>query len=120
MNYLLASCFAMVLFSYNCNENRLPSENIVNITVFAITTEGRERVAIVDDRNIAEAFVKSINSSHKELVKFRPNYALEINYDREMRRVLVKENLVNIDGLTYSMGENLGAQIEVIVGNAKR
>ena len=120
MKYLFAICVAMNLLLYNCNGDKLPDKNIESVVIFAVTTEGQERVASVDNKSLVAEIVKSINHRRSEPVKFRPAYALEIKYKGVVKRVLVRGRHINISGLTYTTEEDLGAKIKLIVDEAKR
>jgi hypothetical protein len=112
---------AVSLLFGTCNDGgTLLSKGIESINIFAVTTAGQEKVATVDDKKLLAELAKSINHSRREPVKFRANYALEIKYKGEVRRVLVNGRYINIDGLTYSMEEDLEAKLKLIVANPKR
>jgi len=120
VKWLLATCVAVSLLFATCNDGPLPSKSIESITIFAVTTEGQEKVATVDDQNLLAELARSINHSRREPLKFQAKYALEINYKDDVRRVLVTDRYINISGLTYSMEEDLEAKLRLIVDSAKR
>jgi len=120
MKCLLVICVAMVFLLYNYNSNKLLNDKVESITIFAIPNERREILAIIADKNTAADIVKSINNSHREPIKFFPDYELEINYNGEIKGVSVRGKNINIDGLTYLAEEDIEAKIKRIVDDIKR
>ena len=76
--YLLLFPFCLI----SCGERlNFSNENIRDIKIYAINSQGIIRDSILlEDKEEINYLVKILNKNRKELLKFKPNYNLKINY----------------------------------------
>lgn len=108
----------ITLFSFvGCNVNN-PLVDIKGISKIIIcynptSIENSSKIEINKASEI-EKICTIINEGKREPLKFIPDYRIEIHYAKVGKVVLVKENYININGLTYELNENLNKELSFI------
>jgi hypothetical protein len=111
-----------LLFScLNLGNHDIIDNNIKKIEIYKITCQRNlttcvkmEEIHIltIQDSDEINDIITKVNDAKRFIVKFIPDYKIElISQDNKMTSILINENFINVDGLTYKTNFNLGKYI---------
>lgn len=99
-----------LLLLIGCNTLHINNSPIESIIIEEINTGLRK--TITDQKQISR-LLKCINSSSREFFIFKPNYLVTIIYkDKENKQVLIKNEALKIDDVTYKSSKQISFIIE--------
>lgn len=106
-----------IIFLLSCNKKLVTTENIKNIIIVSNPRDNNIEIEITNSSDISN-ILEIINTADKELIKFIPDYKIQINYKDSSKILLIKKDMLNIEGLTYKLNTNLQKEIDKIASKA--
>lgn len=102
--------FAMVFLG--CQSNAIKMDDVKSIKIIDNQHKQLDTVTITDMEQIRE-LVSVLESGKREPVKFLADYRLELSFTDSTVTLLVKDNLLNNQGITYRLKEDLGKKLAI-------
>jgi hypothetical protein len=107
------------MFFSSCFNKKLPSEEIAQLNIITSSIGGERLSIIVTEKAFINEIIGIMETSSREPAKFMAEYTIEIKYKSSVRYVLVNENYIKIDGVTYMAKENLGVKLATLFKGEK-
>lgn len=110
MKTLIIYLLAMVSF-ISCNSKIYEPKDILEIEV-TILKKGSviNQFNFTDFENIKQ-IIDEVNKSKQEPIKFIAEYKLILKFKNTTKTLLIRNSMMNIEGITYRLNNNLGAII---------
>jgi hypothetical protein len=109
----------IMIMLFSCQSKKMQMDGVENILITINPRETDENVITLTDKKDIELIVSIIENANREPFKFIADYKLELKLKDEVKIVLVKNNHLNIEGLTYELNSNLGNEIKRIIEATK-
>jgi hypothetical protein len=117
--YYWSILLSIVAFSH-CRSKLIIPETADIIYVYAVPyQDSDEEILVIENRKQINEIIKIINSAKKEPWDFLGHYGLQIRSDKVSYFVFVQDNLIRIDGRTYSTESDLELMIRNLIEKSK-
>lgn len=108
----------VIILFFGCQRKLIKTEEILFIKIKSIHQNIEEfpgSTKVFYDEAIIKKISGILNGANKEPVKFIPQYEIQLVFkNNDVTTILVRNNLLNIQGNTYRLKENLGEIIEKV------
>lgn len=92
----------------SCNSKIYEPKDIKEIDVTILRKEnGIDKINFSDAEDIKQ-IIDEVNKSKKEPIKFIADYKLSLKFKDTTKILLVRNSMMNIEGITYKLNHNLG------------
>lgn len=115
MKIALCILLGLTITLWSCTDKRLLDGEVEYLAISTGVGIGVQAKRTTQDKVLIDEIVNAINFSHKEPVKFRPDYEIDVKCQNQRKHVLVKGPYVNVDGRTYICNIDLGARLKALL-----
>jgi hypothetical protein len=108
-----AIIYILTMFSLiSCNSKMYDAKDVQEIEITSLRKESvLNKVRFTDFKDIKQ-IIDEVNKSKKEPIKFVADYKLIIKLKDTSRTLLIRNSMMNIEGITYELNNNLGNIID--------
>ena len=115
MKVTLCILLGLTITLWSCSGKRLLDGEVEYLSISTGVGINVQAKRIIQDKALIDEIINAINFSHKQPVKFRPDYEIDVKYQNQIKHILVKDRYLNVDGRTYTSNIDLGARLKVLL-----
>jgi hypothetical protein len=112
MKNIAISIFITMLFG--CNNKIINIQEVEEITLISNLREPIQDTLTIQDKQQIKILGDIINKAKREPVKFLADYRLELKFKDKVLNLLVQKDLLNNQGITYRLNDDIGKKISKI------
>ena len=97
-----------------CQSNTIKMDGVESIRIVSNQTEQPQDTVVITAIDQIKEITSRLEKAKKEPVKFLADYKVELNFKDSTVILLVRNDLLNNQGITYKLKKNLGKRLDVI------
>lgn len=109
------SFITFIALLFGCQSNTFKMDGIESIKIVTNQKDQYQDTVIITDREQIKELSSIIKNAKREPVKFLADYRVELDFKDRTVVLLVRNDLLNNQGLTYKLKKDLGKKLEAIL-----
>jgi hypothetical protein len=98
----------------SCQSKNINMNGVESITVVSNLRDTKQDIIIITDEDQIKLITGIVKEAKREPLKFLADYRLELKFKDSTLSLLVRKDLLNNQGITYRLNEDIGIEIENI------
>lgn len=104
-----------IVMLLGCRSDSIKTDSVVSIKIVPCQKGLPQDTIIVTETDQINEIAAIIENAEREPVKFMVDYRVELNFKGSATILLVRNNLMNNQGITYKLKKDLGKKLEEII-----